>query len=120
MRGSFRPPGGRYKERRRRPPPGDGPPRPVWDAWLRLASLQLRGTSHWSEEERGFLAESHMEEHASTQPPPHHALLELLRAHDAAFFDERSFSAEASVFGREPDVVCRSSSASNGVLSCGL
>ena len=74
---------------------GDGPARPVWDAWLRLASLQLRGTSHWSEEERGFLAESHMQEHADAQPPPHHALLELLRAHDAAFFDERSFSAEA-------------------------
>ena len=48
MRGSFRPPGGRYKERRRRPPPGDGPPRSVKERLDRRYDPRCDNLGDWA------------------------------------------------------------------------
>ena len=47
MRGSFRPPGGRYKERRRRPP-GDGPPRSVKERLDRRYDPRCDNLGDWA------------------------------------------------------------------------
>ena len=68
-----------------------------WGAWLRLAPKQLHGTAHWGEDEREWLAASFMEEHTRLAPAPPHELLQALRAHDAAYFEDDggAFSPEA-------------------------
>ena len=66
---------------------GSDRPDDPWGAWLRLAPTQLRGTAHWGEDEREWLAASFMEEHTRLAPAPPHELLQALRAHDAAYFD---------------------------------
>ena len=75
---------------------GDRPDDP-WGAWLRLAPKQLRGTAHWGADEREWLAASFMEEHTRLAPAPPHELLQALRAHDAAYFEDDggAFSPEA-------------------------
>ena len=75
---------------------GDRPDDP-WGAWLRLAPKQLHGTAHWGEDEREWLTASFMEEHTRLAPAPPHELLQALRAHDAAYFEDDggAFSPEA-------------------------